>query len=195
MNFSLWIRLSGDGREKGRGGRGEGREVEGGRKGEGGEGGIVLISISLLPLSPSWERVSECEKCFSCVSLQLEYVIGCFHFVEGEYRLSHDHLTRTQELLARDRGHCQVDGGKLRGFLQACGGMLGTEGEEEGAEERKGKLKSSSVNSLEESLRAKDYHVSLMHVFAFSLHLSRAIFQGCSCRVVLPLSGFLLMWR
>lgn len=99
---------------------------------------------------------------------QLEYVIGCFHFAEGEYRLSHRHLTRTQELLARVQGHCQVDRGKLRGFLLACEGMLG-KGEEGGAEEKKGRLKSSSVISLEESLRAKDYQVSFVHVlFAFS---------------------------
>ena len=93
---------------------------------------------------------------------QLEYVIGCFLFTEGEYKAAHGHLMKTQELLAGVQGPSEVDVGKLRGFLLACEGMSGAGGEEEKAE-RKGRGKKGkhvlSVNALEKCLRVKDYQV------------------------------------
>ena len=91
-------------------------------------------------------------------------MIGCFHFIEGEYKLACGHLEKTQALLADVQGACEVDRDRLRGFLLACEGMLG-EKKEKGEEKRKRERHTNlSPNSLEKFLQAKDYQVRTRHV-------------------------------
>lgn len=89
---------------------------------------------------------------FTYFCTQLEFTVGCFLFVEGEYSLAHQHFKRTQQLHSRCKGQCEVDEGKLAGFLLACEGVSGG-----GV---RGMGKELSANALELHLQAHDHEVS-----------------------------------
>ena len=59
--------------------------------------------------------------------MQIEFVVGCYHFVEADYHTALHHFKRTQQLLSRTSGGEIVDNARLAGFLLACESMAGRE--------------------------------------------------------------------
>ena len=91
----------------------------------------------------------------------MAYVVGCYHFLEGDYQLAHQHLNKTQQLLTTAEDDSIVDRKQLKGFLVACEDMLKVEREEEKKEEDSS-CELSLARSLESYFQADDFKVSLI---------------------------------
>lgn len=84
---------------------------------------------------------------------QLEFTLGCYHFVVGQCDRALRHLRRARQLLSGCRGQCQgVEEEQLAGFLRACEGVVGG-----GADEREGAP--LPAQALELHLQSQDYEV------------------------------------